>query len=82
MVASMVGTVPIGMLALGIVVATRAGTGSYAVAGVVAASFGVGNAVGLVVQGRAMARFGLSARWTVSSVVCAGARHVRNRDRA
>lgn len=73
MVASMVGTVPIGMLALGIVVATRAGTGSYSVAGVAAGFFGMGNAVGLVIQGRAMARFGLSGPLAVSSMVCAGA---------
>jgi predicted MFS family arabinose efflux permease len=73
MVASMVGTVPIGMLVLGIVVATRAGTGSYAVAGLTAAFFGVGNALGLVVQGRAMARFGLSGPLAASSVVCTGA---------
>jgi MFS family permease len=57
-VASAVGSLPIGMYILGIVLLAREATGSFADAGRVAAAFGLANAVGAVAQGRLMDRLG------------------------
>ena len=57
-VASAVGSLPIGMYILGIVLLGREATGSFADAGRVAAAFGLANAVGAVAQGRLMDRLG------------------------
>lgn len=42
----------LGMVSLGLVLTVQQQTGSLAQAGFVSASFGLGNAVGLIVQGR------------------------------
>src|SRR3954463_2401676 len=48
----LVGRLPISMAGLGIVLLVQAGTGSYGVAGAVAATYMVANAVCAILQGR------------------------------
>src|SRR4051812_40986623 len=50
--AGLVGRLPISMAGLGIVLLVEAGTGSYGVAGAVAATYTVANAACAIVQGR------------------------------
>ena len=57
-VASALGSLPIGMYVLGIVLLAREATGSFADAGRVVGAFGLANAVGAVAQGRLMDRLG------------------------
>ena len=52
-----VGALPIGILTLALLLFAEQRTGSIGVAGVVVAAFGIGNAVGLLVQGRLLDRF-------------------------
>ena len=56
--ASILGSLPIGMFGLAILLLTRDATGSYALAGRVAGAFGLANAIGAVAQGRLMDRLG------------------------
>ncbi|WP_053226747.1 MFS transporter [Solirubrobacter soli] len=56
--ASALGSLPIGMFGLAILLLAREETGSFAVAGRVAGAFGLANAIGAVVQGRLMDRLG------------------------
>ena len=56
--ASILGSLPIGMFGLAILLLTRDATGSYALAGRVAGAFGLANAIGAVMQGRLMDRLG------------------------
>ena len=49
--ASILGSLPIGMFGLAILLLTREATGSYALAGRVAGAFGLANAIGAVMQG-------------------------------
>ena len=58
-----VGALPIGILTLALLLFAKQRTGSIGVAGVVVAAFGIGNAVGLLVQGRLLDRF--PPRWTI-----------------
>jgi MFS family permease len=57
-VASVLGSLPIGMFGLAILLLTRDATGSFADAGRVAGAFGLANALGAVAQGRLMDRLG------------------------
>lgn len=57
-VASALGSLPIGMYILGILLLARDATGSFAEAGRVAGAFGLANALGAVAQGRLMDRLG------------------------
>src|SRR5687768_6806031 len=57
-IASAVGSMPIGMFGLAILLLSEEATGSFAVAGRVVGAFGIGNALGAVTQGRMMDRFG------------------------
>jgi MFS family permease len=57
-VASAVGSMPIGMFGLAILLLARETTGSFATAGRVVAAFGLANALGAVAQGRLMDRVG------------------------
>ena len=57
-IASAVGSMPIGMFGLAILLLAQDATGSFAVAGRVVGVFGVGNALGAVAQGRLMDRLG------------------------
>jgi MFS family permease len=57
-IASAVGSMPIGMFGLAILLLAQDVTGSFAVAGRVVGAFGLGNAVGAVGQGRLMDRLG------------------------
>jgi MFS family permease len=61
LVFSVAGSMPIGMYGLGILLLVRDANGSFAVAGRVVGAFGLANAVGAVVQGRLMDRFGQPA---------------------
>jgi MFS family permease len=56
--ASVLGSLPIGMFGLAILLLGREETGSFAVAGRVAGAFGLANAIGAVLQGRLMDRVG------------------------
>jgi MFS family permease len=58
LVASIAGSMPIGMYGLGILLLARDANGSFAVAGRVVGAFGLANALGAVAQGRLMDRFG------------------------
>src|SRR4051812_29410434 len=58
LVASVAGSMPIGMFGLGILLLVRDANGSFAVAGRVVGAFGLANALGAVAQGRLMDRFG------------------------
>jgi len=57
-IASAVGSMPIGMFGLAILLLAEEATGSFAVAGRVVGAFGLGNALGAVAQGRLMDRLG------------------------
>lgn len=57
-VASALGSLPIGMFGLAILLLARDVTGSFAVAGRIVGAFGLGNALGAVAQGRMMDRLG------------------------
>jgi MFS family permease len=56
--ASVLGSMPIGMFGLAILLLARDATGSFAQAGRVAGAFGLANALGAVAQGRLMDRAG------------------------
>ena len=58
LVASALGSLPIGMYILAILLLAREATGSFAEAGWVAGAFGLANAFGAVAQGRLMDRLG------------------------
>jgi hypothetical protein len=55
---SALGSLPIGIYVLGILLLARDATGSFAQAGRLAGAFGLANALGAVAQGRAMDRLG------------------------
>jgi MFS family permease len=57
-IASALGSMPIGMFALAILLLARDATGSFAEAGRIAGAFGLANALGAVAQGRLMDRLG------------------------
>jgi MFS family permease len=61
LVASIAGSMPIGMFGLAILLLVRDAHGSFGVAGRVVAAFGVANALGAVGQGRLMDRYGQPA---------------------
>jgi MFS family permease len=58
LVFSIAGSMPIGMYGLAILLLVRDANGSFAVAGRVVGAFGLANALGAVVQGRLMDRYG------------------------
>jgi MFS family permease len=58
LIASALGSLPIGMYILAILLLAREATGSFAEAGRVAGAFGLANALGAVAQGRLMDRLG------------------------
>ncbi|MEA2381193.1 MAG: hypothetical protein QOH72_1164 [Solirubrobacteraceae bacterium] len=58
LVASIAGSMPIGMYGLGILLLVRDANGSFAVAGRIVGAFGLANALGAVAQGRLMDRLG------------------------
>ena len=57
-IASAVGSMPIGMFGLAVLLLAQDATGSFAIAGQVVGAFGIGNALGAVTQGRLMDRLG------------------------
>ena len=68
-VASAVGSMPIGMFGLAILLLAQDATGSYAAAGRVVGAFGIGNALGAVLQGRLMDRLGQTRVLSVAAIV-------------
>ncbi|WP_161789683.1 MFS transporter [Phaeacidiphilus oryzae] len=71
MIATVVGAFPLGMFSLAILLFVRDRTGSLAEAGLAVGVFGVGNAVGLILQGRLIDRIGQSAVLAPAGLVCA-----------
>src|SRR5215217_3053018 len=75
-VLSAVGSMPIGMFGLAILLLAQEATGSFAVAGRIVGAFGLGNAFGAVVQGRLMDRFGqtrvLRSAAVLHALACTG----------
>ncbi|MFI7274543.1 MFS transporter [Streptomyces sp. NPDC049879] len=69
--AVVMGALPLGMLGLGLLLYARERTGSLAVGGLAAAAFGLGNAVGLGVQGGLIDRHGQGRVLSVAGVACA-----------
>ena len=69
LVAALIGAIPIGMWPLAIVLGVLDGGGTAADAGVLAAVFGVGNAVGVVTQGALLARVRASLLLPLFSVL-------------
>lgn len=65
----LLGSLPLGMAGLGLLLTTQARTGSIAAAGLVAAAFGLGNAAGITIQGRLMDRLGHSRVLLPASIV-------------
>ena len=65
----LVARLPIAMTGLGVVLLVQAGTGSYAVAGGVAAAFMVANAVMAILQGRLIDTLGQSTVLTTAATV-------------
>jgi len=57
-IASAIGSMPIGMFGLAVLLLAQDATGSFAIAGRVVGAFGIGNALGAVAQGRLMDRVG------------------------
>lgn len=72
-VASFLGALPIGMLGIGVLLLVHSTTGSFAVAGLVAGAFSIGNAVGLVMQGHFIDRYGPTRVLVVSGLLCPAA---------
>lgn len=64
------GSLPIGMLNLGILLLIQSTTGSFARAGAVVGAFSVGNGIGLLVQGRLIDRRGQGGVLTVTASLC------------
>ncbi|WP_196279584.1 MFS transporter [Catellatospora paridis] len=73
MVASFLGALPIGMLGLGVLLLAHSTTGSFAAAGSVSGAFSIGNAVGLVTQGRLIDRYGQTRVLVVGGLLCPAA---------
>jgi MFS family permease len=67
--ASVLGSMPIGMFGLAILLLARDATGSFAEAGRVAGAFGLANAFGAVAQGRLMDRLGQTRVLRTAAVV-------------
>jgi MFS family permease len=67
--ASVLGSMPIGMFALAILLLARDATGSFGQAGRVAGAFGLANALGAVAQGRLMDRVGQTRVLRVAATV-------------
>ncbi|MEU8349260.1 MFS transporter [Streptomyces sp. NPDC048845] len=69
--ATVIGAFPVGMLSLGLLLYAHELTGSLAVGGLAAAGFGLGNAAGVVVQGRLIDRYGQGRVLVVAGTACA-----------
>jgi MFS family permease len=69
--ATVLGALPLGMLALALLLYAHARTGSLTDGGLAAAAFGLGNAAGLTVQGRLIHRRGQSGVLICAGLACA-----------
>ncbi|HEY9293493.1 MAG TPA: MFS transporter [Microlunatus sp.] len=70
---SFLGSLPITMLSLGLLLLIQSGTGSFAQAGLVSGSLSAGNGIGLIVQGRLIDRYGQTAVLIITGVLCGSA---------
>jgi MFS family permease len=68
--ASFLGSLPIGMLGLGVLLLVQSTTGSFIHAGAVSGALSAGNAVGLLVQGRLLDRYGQARVLTTTGLLC------------
>lgn len=68
---SFLGSLPIGMLNLAVLMMVRSATGSFGRAGIVAAALGIGSAAGLIVQGNLIDRLGQPRVLVPAGLVCA-----------
>ena len=66
-------SLPLGMAGLGLLLNTENRTGSIAIAGLVSGAFGLGNAVGIALQGRLMDRLGHARVLLPASVISCAA---------
>lgn len=73
LLASFAGAALIGMLNLAVLLAVRLQTGSFPLAGVVVAALGVGNAIGIVIQGGLIDRHGQTPVLISASAACMAA---------
>ncbi|KAB8162833.1 MFS transporter [Streptomyces sp. 3MP-14] len=71
LLATVLGAFPLGILGLGLLLHAREVTGSLTAGGLAAAAFGLGNAVGLDVQGRLIDRLGQPPVLVVAGLGCA-----------
>ena len=69
---SFIGSLPITMLSLGVLLLMQSSTGSFAQAGVVSGALSAGNGLGLIVQGRLIDRHGQTVVLIISGLVCGG----------
>lgn len=70
--ASFVGALPIGMLTLSVLLFVRSSTGSFALAGAVSGALTAGNAIGLLLQGRLIDRYGQPRVLVPTGLGCLG----------
>lgn len=70
--ASFVGALPIGMLTLSVLLFVRSSTGSFALAGAVSGALTAGNAIGLLVQGKLIDRYGQPRVLVPTGLACLG----------
>lgn len=69
--ATVIGALPLGILSLGLLLHARRLTGSFAAGGAAAAAFGLGNALGLGLQGRLIDRYGQARVLLPAGAACA-----------
>lgn len=70
---SFLGSLPITMLSLGVLLLIQSKTGSFAQAGLVSGALSAGNGLGLIIQGRLIDRHGQTAVLIVTGVLCGSA---------
>lgn len=70
LLASVLGALPIGMLELSVLLLVRLETGSFAEAGAMAGAIGVGNALGIIVQGALIDRHGQTIALIPAGLIC------------
>lgn len=71
--ATLLGSLPISMLGLSLLLLIRSSSGSMALAGAVSGALAVGNACGLLLQGRLVDRYGQTVILVVAGLACGAA---------
>lgn len=70
---SFLGSLPITMLSLGVLLLIQSNTGSFAQAGLVSGALSAGNGIGLIIQGRLIDRHGQTVVLIVTGILCGSA---------